>query len=78
MTHPPHSHKERPFLPRMNAGGILGRLGEVYNLVAPEADEYVCWIEGRTLRGGVWSGDIGSVQEWKQFIEKTYKSSYAN
>lgn len=28
---------------------------EVYNLVAPEADEYVCWIEGRTLRGGVWS-----------------------
>jgi hypothetical protein len=28
MTHPPHSHKERPFLPRMNAEGILGRLGE--------------------------------------------------
>ncbi len=33
MTHPPHSHKERPFLPRMNAGGILGRLGDCDEVV---------------------------------------------
>jgi hypothetical protein len=48
---------------------------EIYNLVAPESDEYVCWIEGRTLRDGEWGGDIGSLQEWKQFLERTYKSS---
>src|SRR6266481_2732512 len=31
MTHPPHSKKERSFLPRMNGGGILARFGDVVN-----------------------------------------------
>ncbi len=33
MTPLPHSNKERPFLPRINDGGILARLDETLDCV---------------------------------------------
>jgi hypothetical protein len=46
MTPRPHSHKERPFLPRINDGGILARHGEDY---PPPASVL---IAGREVRAG--------------------------